>query len=182
MNPKLLRIMVFTLLVGFCPVPVSDFLIGFGFAPVSFVAFWIALELVSFASLLHLIYLVEAVIYMALFWFLAGRMALMAPRWRGLTATALLAGSVLLWLAPIHIRIEQGVGEEKQLATLFGDEYHRFQDLRAPHRPEDAMIYQPPPGTVHTRTIAPQTDSRPTNRPGVVQRPAAEAAVPRADE
>jgi hypothetical protein len=173
MKPTILRILIFTMLVGLWPVPVSDFLIGFGFAPVSFVLFWIGLELVGFASLLHLIYLVEAALYLALFGFLAGRVAVMPPRSRGLLSAALLMGTILLWFAPVHIRIEQGIGEEKPLAALFTEEYNRFRFRRAPQRPEEAMIYHPPPGTLPTVTVAPRIESTQPARPGVVEQPAA---------
>lgn len=182
LKPKMLQILIFTLLVGLLPVPVSDFFVGIGFAPVTFVLFWISLELASSPSLLYLIYLVEAVLYIALFWFLAGRVAIMPPRPRLLLATALLAGAIPLWFAPIHCRIEQGIGEQKPLTVLFAEEYDRFQDLRAMQRTEDITIYQPPQGTVHTRTVAPQMQSKPTVHQGVVQQPAAEVTVPRADE
>ncbi len=182
LTPTMLRILIVALLVGFCPVPVSDFMIGIGFAPVCFVLFWIGLELVSYPSPLYLIYLVEAVLYMALFWLLAGGVRAMPPRGRGLAGAAVLAVSVLLWLAPIHIRIERGIGAQKPLAALFEYEYLRFQDLRAMQRTADMTIYRPPPGTVHTRAVAPQIQSKPTVHQGVVQQSAAEVTVPRTDE
>ena len=182
MKPTLVRILIFALLVGLCPVPVSDFLIGIGFAPVSFVLFWIGLGFVSFPDPLHLIYLMETVLYLALFWFLAGRVSIMSPRPRRLLAAALLAGSIPLWFSPIHIRIEQATGKEKPLAALFADEYKRFRDLRALRMPAEPMIYRPPQDSVHTRTVAPQIQSKSTVRPEVVQQPALEVTVERNDD
>ena len=144
-------------------------MIGIGFAPVSFVLFWFRLELASFTSPLYLIYLVEAVIYMALFWFLAGQVTAMPPLSRRLITVAMVAGSIPLWLTPIHCRIVQGIGGQKPLATLFADEYKHFHDLRTMQRTEDMTIHRPPPSTVHTRTVARKIESKPKVNQRVVQ-------------
>ncbi len=182
MKTTALRILIFTLLVGFCPVPVSDFLVGIGFAPVSFVLFGIGLGFASLPDLLHLIYLVESVLYMAVFWFIAGRVTHMAPRSRSLLGAALLAGSILLWYAPIHSRIEQGIGEQKPLAMLFVDEYNQFQFQRALQMPVEPKIYKPQEGMVPTVTVPPRIESMQTAHPGVVQQPAAKKTKQRIEE
>ncbi len=182
MKPTLPRILIFALLVGLCPVPVSDFLIGIGFAPISFVLFWIGLGFFRFPDPLHLIYLVESVLYMAVFWFIAGRVTRMAPRPRGLLGAALLAGSILLWYAPIHSRIEQGIGEQKPLAVLFVDEYHQFQFQRALQMPVEPKIYKPQEGMVPTVAVPPRIESMQTARPDVVQQPAAKKTKQRIEE
>lgn len=119
---------------------------------------------------------------MGLFWVLAGWVANVPPLSRRLLAVAMVAGSIPLWFAPIHCRIEQGIGEQKPLAAIFSEEYDRFKELRALRMPPEPKIYRPPQGKVHTRTGAPQIQSKPTVRPGVDQQPDAEVTVPRPDE
>ena len=182
MNTTVLRILIFAMLVGFCPVPVSDFLLGIGFAPVSFVLFQIGSGFVSYASPLYLIYLAEVVLYMAVFWFIAGRVTRIPPLPRRLLGTALLAASILLWFAPIHIPIEHGIGEQKPLAALFAEEYNRFQFERSLQKPPEPIIHRTQEGIVHIQKVTPQIESMQTARPELVQQSAAGKKVHRTDE
>lgn len=113
------------LLILFCPVFVTDFMVGAGFAPVSYILFY---SILWFDPIM-IIYVAECLMYVLLFNKL---LSLLLPanctQIRVYLITGVIAsGMIVLSILPIHSRISHGDTHQYSLRKLFVHEHNNWQ-------------------------------------------------------
>ena len=120
----IIRRVLLVILVIFCPVLTTDFMVAGGITPISYIVFY---SVIWFHPLM-LIYLFEAFIYLVIFNFFLRFLFKYLNNRKSYFVTLYLIFLILIIISlfPTYIELAHNPGESKNIISLFSDEYNSW--------------------------------------------------------